>query len=67
VTDDDGDQASATLRIDIIDDVPTARPDTDTVGIGGFATGNVVTDAALGDLGDSDTNARDTLEQTMRA
>ena len=62
LTDNDGDQASATLHIDIIDDVPTARPDTDTVGIGGFlATGNVVTDAALGDLGDSDTNAADTV------
>ena len=62
LTDTDGDQASATLVIDIIDDVPTARPDTDTVGIGGFlASGNVITDAAPGDVGDTDTNAADTV------
>ena len=42
--------------------MPTARPDTDTVGVGGFlATGNVMTDAAPGDAGDSDTNAADTV------
>ena len=62
LTDTDGDQAAATLVIDIIDDVPTARPDTDTVGVGGFlASGNVITDAALGDAGDTDTNAADTV------
>ena len=62
VTDSDGDAANDTLVINIIDDVPTARPDTDTVGVGGFlATGNVITDAALGDLGDSDVNAADTV------
>jgi len=62
LTDNDGDQASATLTIDIIDDVPTARPDTDTVGVGGFlATGNVITDAAPGDFEDTDTNAADTV------
>src|SRR5205085_6219287 len=45
LTDNDGDQVSATLRVDIIDDVPTARADTDNVGVGGFvATGNVMTD-----------------------
>ena len=61
LTDGDGDQAAATLVIDIIDDVPTARPDTDDVGVGGFlATGNVMTDAAAGDAGDSD-NGRDTV------
>ena len=63
ITDDDGDQATATLTIDIIDDVPTARPDTDVIpaGSNGPATGNVITDAAPGDVGDSDTNAADTV------
>ena len=59
-TDEDGDQATATLTIDIIDDVPTARNDTDTT-VNGVATGNVMTDAAPGDAGDSDTNAADTV------
>ena len=59
LTDSDGDQASATLRIDIIDDVPTARPDTDVVPAGqyGPVTGNVITDASAGDAGDSDSGA----------
>ena len=58
LTDDDGDQAAATLRIDIIDDVPTARPDTDALAIGqNVATGNVLTDASAGDAGDSDAGA----------
>ncbi|MCL6698541.1 DUF5801 domain-containing protein [Sphingomonas sp. NSE70-1] len=63
LTDSDGDIASATLRIDIIDDVPTARPDTDLIPAGEFgpATGNVITDAAPGDVGDTDTNAADTV------
>ncbi len=45
VTDNDGDTATATLRIDIIDDVPTARPDTDAVAAGTYGpeTGNVLT------------------------
>ncbi|MCF2515235.1 DUF5801 domain-containing protein [Sphingomonas sp. G124] len=60
ITDDDGDQATATLTIDIIDDVPTARNDTDTT-VDGVATGNVMTDASPGDVGDSDTNAADTV------
>ncbi|HEY0628564.1 MAG TPA: VCBS domain-containing protein, partial [Sphingomicrobium sp.] len=60
LTDDDGDQAAATLRIDIVDDVPTARNDTDA-SVNGVATGNVMTDAAPGDAGDSDTNAADTV------
>ena len=62
LTDSDGDQASATLHIDIIDDVPTARPDTDALGVGDFgpATGNVITDAAPGDAGDTD-NGKDTV------
>jgi len=62
VTDNDGDQATATLRIDIIDDVPTARPDTDSIASGqyGPATGNVITDASAGDAGDGD-NGADTV------
>ncbi|WP_338424246.1 beta strand repeat-containing protein [Sphingopyxis kveilinensis] len=45
VTDRDGDTATATLTIDIIDDVPTARADIDQVAVGSFApeTGNVLT------------------------
>src|SRR5690349_2870713 len=44
VTDTSGDTASATLTIDIIDDVPTARNDTDVVDLEtSTATGNVVT------------------------
>ena len=45
VTDSDGDVASATLAIHIVDDVPTARNDTDTVPAGDYSaqTGNVVT------------------------
>ncbi|MDQ3144848.1 MAG: DUF5801 domain-containing protein, partial [Pseudomonadota bacterium] len=63
VTDDDGDSAAATLTIDIVDDAPTARADTDSIAAGQFgpATGNVITDAAAGDLEDGDTNARDTV------
>ena len=45
VTDTDGDVATATLTIAIIDDVPTARNDTDAIPGGTFgpATGNVIT------------------------
>ncbi len=62
VTDDDGDQATATLVVNIIDDVPTARPDTDSIPAGQFgpATGNVITDASAGDNGDGD-NGADTV------
>nr|WP_294846917.1 tandem-95 repeat protein [uncultured Sphingomonas sp.] len=62
VTDVDGDTDTATVRIDIIDDVPTARPDTDSVAAGEFGpvTGNVITDASPGDAGDSD-NGADTV------
>jgi len=47
ITDPDGDHATATLTIDIIDDVPTARPDTDAIAAGQFGpeTGNVLTGA----------------------
>ena len=62
VTDTDGDTATATLTVEITDDVPTARNDTDTIAAGtsGPATGNVITDASPGDVGDTDTGA-DTL------
>ena len=45
ITDSDGDMATATLRIDIVDDVPTARNDTDSVPATTFTgqIGNVVT------------------------
>ncbi len=45
VTDTDGDTASATLAIRIVDDVPTARNDTDSIPPATFgpATGNVIT------------------------
>jgi large repetitive protein len=47
VTDRDGDTAIANLTINIIDDVPTARNDTDSVPAGTYTaqTGNVVTGA----------------------
>ena len=59
-TDTDGDMTTGTVSINVKDDVPTARPDTDAVGTGTTATGNVITDAAAGDAGDTDTNAADT-------
>ncbi|GGB86266.1 hypothetical protein GCM10011494_00710 [Novosphingobium endophyticum] len=45
ITDNDGDTATATLTLDIADDVPTARADSDTVPAGDFAaqSGNVLT------------------------
>src|SRR4051812_10783211 len=44
VTDDTGDTATGTLAVDIIDDVPTARNDTDSTDlVNHVATGNVMT------------------------
>src|SRR5262249_8483366 len=45
VTDTDGDKATGTLVINIVDDVPTARNDTDSLAAGNFGpeTGNVIT------------------------
>jgi VCBS repeat-containing protein len=43
VTDSDGDIGQGTLVIDIVDDVPTARPDGDSAGNQLTATGNVIT------------------------
>jgi VCBS repeat-containing protein len=46
VTDKDGDAANGTLSVNIVDDVPTAKNDTDTVdNATNTATGNVVTGA----------------------
>ncbi|MBX7513699.1 VCBS domain-containing protein [Qipengyuania sp. GH38] len=64
VTDQDGDTTSGDLDIDIVDDVPTVRPDTDSVTEDGplTASGNVITDAeANGDNG-GDTQGADGAE-----
>ncbi|MEH6715470.1 Ig-like domain-containing protein, partial [Parasphingorhabdus flavimaris] len=47
ITDQDGDSASGTLSIAIIDDAPVAVMDTDSIAAGeyGPATGNVITDS----------------------
>ena len=47
VTDRDGDAVTGTLTLTIIDDSPTARPDTDAVAAGSYAAqpGNVITGA----------------------
>ena len=71
ITDADGDvdtaadSTSARACSPSQDDGPAASPDTDTVsGQGGTATGNVITDLAAGDAGDSDTGADDVGEDT---
>ncbi|GAB2174700.1 VCBS domain-containing protein [Dongia sp. agr-C8] len=44
VTDKDGDSASDTLSVNIVDDVPDAKNDTDSIASGGTSTdGNVIT------------------------
>ncbi|MFN2101284.1 beta strand repeat-containing protein, partial [Altererythrobacter sp. MF3-039] len=53
-TDADGNTVQGTITIDVIDDVPTARPDTDSVVSGGEADGNVFTG-----VGGSDANMSD--------
>ena len=60
VTDANGNSTTGTITVNIVDDVPTARPDTDDVGTGNTATGNVMTDASAGDGADTDVNAADT-------
>ncbi len=56
VTDSDGDTATDTLVIDIVDDVPTARPDIDSVTEDGplIANGNVLTGVGGNDANDTD-------------
>jgi len=60
VTDSDGDPANTTLDITVIDDLPDAVDDTDSLTEGGpiFTSGNVITDAeANGDNGADTTGA----------
>ncbi|WP_227340083.1 beta strand repeat-containing protein [Sphingopyxis sp. P8] len=64
VTDLDGDSAPAVLNIDIVDDVPIARDDADSVTEDGplVADGNVLTG-----VGGSDANATDGVADTQGA
>ncbi|MBO9695796.1 MAG: VCBS domain-containing protein, partial [Sphingopyxis sp.] len=64
VTDSDGDTATDTLVIDIVDDVPTARPDVDSVTEDGTLTadGNVLTGT-----GGTDANGTDGAVDTQGA
>ena len=59
VTDTDGSTDTDQVEVRIIDDVPTAADDTDSVASGtyGPVSGNVITDASAGDAGDADTGA----------
>src|SRR3546814_9457469 len=62
LTDSDGDDSDSLLSIAIIDDVPTARPDTDAVAedAPGGATGNVLTGAGTTNTpGSADTPGAD--------
>ncbi|MBZ9740937.1 MULTISPECIES: Ig-like domain-containing protein, partial [unclassified Mesorhizobium] len=60
VTDVDGDTASTTFTIAIIDDVPTAIADTDSIAEGGTANGNVITGLGSdGDAAGADTKGAD--------
>ena len=56
VTDQDGDATASTLVIDIIDDVPSARADVDSVTEDGptVADGNVITGANVADANSTD-------------
>jgi len=58
-TDLSGDQVTGTVSVNIVDDAPMLVADTDNLAAGVFtpATGNVLTDAAPGDAGDSDNGA----------
>lgn len=55
LTDRDGDRATGLFRVVVKDDVPVAHFDTDFTRAGELATGNIISDAAPGDGGDSDT------------
>ncbi|WP_292249370.1 VCBS domain-containing protein, partial [Mesorhizobium sp.] len=65
VTDVDGDTASTTFAVAIIDDVPTAVADTDSIAAGQFgpATGNVLT----GGTDAADTNTTDGVADVQGA
>ncbi|WP_189524259.1 hypothetical protein, partial [Mesorhizobium sp. M8A.F.Ca.ET.165.01.1.1] len=59
-TDSDGDQASATVQVNVTDDVPTAVADTDSVTEGGTASGNVITGVGSdGNAAGADTKGAD--------
>ena len=64
VSDVDGDSAPGTLTIDIVDDVPSARPDVDSVAEDGplIADGNVITGS-----GGTDANSSDGVADTQGA
>ncbi len=53
LTDTDGDNDDAILYAGIVDDIPTADPDTNSVNSGATATGNVETDDTFGADGKS--------------
>ncbi|TIX28404.1 DUF5801 repeats-in-toxin domain-containing protein [Mesorhizobium sp.] len=59
VVDTDGDPASTTLTINIVDDVPTAHADTDAVQSGETVTGNVETGTSTHGTGAADTAGAD--------
>ncbi|MER8632194.1 tandem-95 repeat protein, partial [Mesorhizobium opportunistum] len=59
VVDSDGDPASTTLTIDIVNDVPTAHDDTDAAQSGETVTGNVETGASTHGTGAADTAGAD--------
>ncbi|TPJ28756.1 Ig-like domain-containing protein, partial [Mesorhizobium sp. B2-8-3] len=59
VVDSDGDPASTTLTIDIVNDVPTAKADTDAAQSGETVTGNVETGTSTHGLGAADTAGAD--------
>ncbi|RVA97578.1 type I secretion C-terminal target domain-containing protein, partial [Mesorhizobium sp. M7A.F.Ca.CA.004.01.1.1] len=65
VTDVDGDSASTTFAVAIVDDVPTAVADTDSIAAGQFgpATGNVL----VGGTDAGDANATDGVADTKGA
>jgi VCBS repeat-containing protein len=54
VTDRDGDTAAGTLTVNIIDDVPTAHPDTNTVAEGGALTVGAATGVLTNDVPGAD-------------
>ncbi|SFQ02309.1 VCBS repeat-containing protein, partial [Mesorhizobium sp. NFR06] len=59
LTDQDGQNASSTLSVDILDDVPTAKADTDAAQSGEKVTGNVETGASTHGTGAADTAGAD--------
>ncbi len=56
-TDTDGDVANGQINVNIIDDLPTAKPDTDSVQEGGTVSGNVLDNDIAGADGPAATGA----------